>query len=208
MWGTIYSIRATLRFHDYKPQPLNCMLVREWTKQFKKDWRLAERLLDNVVYISESRTRDILVNQNTTLMKRLAAAGLPPKKLIYVQVHDAGSSSPVMLNLLRDAANLERLGSFEEADKERLELMCRGVNPRSALGYRGLATMVVLYRNAPNTVPPILRGSRNQAPFFGIFPPTTDLPLRRVREENSSGSSDRSLDQQRGYLSHCTLEVP
>ena len=275
MWRMIYSIRAALRFHDYKPQPLQWMSVREWTKQFKKDWRLAERLLDNIVYISESRTRDILVNQNAALMRRLAAAGLPPKKLIYVQVHDAGSSSPVMLNLLRDAANLERMGCkfvdardtmrltktmdelgegaliyvddfvgtgnqfceerdfaaknfvlntfsefliapsiceeafyqiaqrgieaftghvhykaerplhanstiFEQADKERLELMCRGVNPRFALGYRGLATMVVLYRNAPNTIPAILRGSLNRAPFSGIFPRTTDLPVRRA----------------------------
>jgi hypothetical protein len=208
-------------------------------------------------------------------MKRLSDAGLPPRKLIYVQVHDAGSSSPVMLNLLRDAANLERLGCkfvdgrdtlrltktmnelgegaliyvddfvgtgnqfceerdyaaknfvvntfsefliatsiceeayyqigqrgieaftghvhykaerplhanstlFKQEDKERLALMCKGVNSKFALGYKNLATMVVLYRNAPNTVPAVLRGSLNQVPFAGIFPRTTDLPVRRV----------------------------
>src|ERR1035441_8717750 len=110
MWRLIHSIRAALRCHDYKPRPLKWSSVREWAKQFKKDRRLAERLIDNVIYISESRTREILVGQNAALMKRLETAGVPPKKLIYVQVHDAGSSSPVMLNLLRDAANLDRLG--------------------------------------------------------------------------------------------------
>ncbi len=207
-------------------------------------------------------------------MARLKGAGLPPKKLIYVQVHDAGSSSPVMLNLLRDAANLERLGCqfvdardslrlnktmnevgvgaliyvddfvgtgnqfceerdfaaknfigtfsefilapsiceeafykisergieaftghvhskaerplhansslFGKEEKERLELACKGVNNKFGLGYHKLATMVVIYRNAPNTVPAILRGNTNQTPFFGIFPRTTDLPVPKT----------------------------
>src|SRR6185369_10284007 len=33
-----------------------------------------------------------------------------PEKIIYVQIDDAGSSSPVMLNYLRNRAGLERLG--------------------------------------------------------------------------------------------------
>jgi len=266
-----------LRFHDYRPKPLSLLSARKWTSQFPKgDRRLAERLLDKVIYFSEARTRDILVEQNRALMKRLFASGLSAKKLIYVQVHDAGSSSPVMLNLLRDAGGLERLGchfvdcrdsfrlnktmnhvgvgaliyvddfvgsgnqfcaerdfaakSFigtfsefilapsicEEAyyqigergieaftghvhskaerplhpnsslfgfkEKERLELACKGVNNKFGLGYRGLATMVVLYRNAPNTVPAIFRGSLNQTPFAGIFPRTTDLPIPNIRQ--------------------------
>lgn len=276
MWRLIHSIGVALRCHDYKPRPLKWRSVRDWTKQFKKDRRLAERLINNVIYISESRTREILVGQNAALMERLGAAGVPPKKLIYVQVHDAGSSSPVMLNLLRDAANLERLGCrfvdahdtlrltktmdelgegaliyvddfvgtgnqfcgerdfaaknfvlntfaefliapsiceealyklaergveaftghvhsraerplhanstiFKEVDKARLEQMCRGVNPRFPLGYRDLATMVILYRNAPNTVPAVIRGSLNQTPFTGILPRTMDLPIERRR---------------------------
>ncbi len=40
-----------------------------------------------------------------------------------------------------------------------------------SLGYKELATMVVLYRNARNSVPAILRGSLNQKLFAGIFPP-------------------------------------
>lgn len=229
------------------------------------------KLLRSVIYLSETRTKEILVHQNGALMKRLSDAGLRAKNLIYVQVHDAGSSSPVMLNMLRDAAHLEKQGCkfvdardslrinkitnevgegaliyiddfvgsgdqlcaardfvmksvvgtfsefvlvpsiceeaiyqisergieafaghvhskaerplhansnlFDPATKGRLTLLCNKVRPRFSLGYHDLATMVVIYRNAPNTVPIVLRGSLNQKPFAGIFPRTTDLPI-------------------------------
>lgn len=234
---------------------------------------LAELLLDNVIYLSESMTREILVNQNAELMKRLRDVGLSAKKLIYVSFHEAGSSSPVMLNLLRDSANLERLGcrlidgrntlglikamnevgegaliyiddfvgsgtqfcterdfiaknfigtfsefiiapsiceeAFEQLDERgiqpfaghkhvkaerplhaestvfndgqrtRIAAICKGIN-KFGLGFQDLATMVVLYRNAPNSVPIMLRGNVNQTPYFGIFPRWIDLPLPRT----------------------------
>lgn len=234
---------------------------------------LAERLLDNVIYLSEATTRGILVNQNTALMKRLRDAGLSAKRLIYVSFHEAGSSSPVMLNLLRDTANLERMGCrlidgrntlglvkvmnevgegamiyiddfvgsgtqfcterdfiaknfvgtfsefiiapsiceeafeklnergiqpfaghkhvraerplhaestvFDEDQRNRIAAVCRRIN-RFGLGFQDLATMVVLYRNAPNSVPIMLRGNVNQQPYFGIFPRWMDLPLPRA----------------------------
>lgn len=275
MWRMIYSFRAAVRFGGYKPKPLSVFSASRWIKQFpKQDRKLAVQLLDNIYYFSEARTQKILVSQNAALMKRLVNAGLTPKKFIYVSVHDAGSSSPVMLNLLRDAAGLERLGCkfvdcrdsmrlnktmnevgvgaliyvddfigtgnqfcaerdfaaksfigtfsefliapsiceeayyqigcrgieaftghvhykaerplhenssiFAGAEKERMELVCKGVNNKFGLGYQRMATMVVLYRNAPNTVPAVLRGSLNQTPFFGIFPRTTDLPVRKI----------------------------
>jgi len=52
----------------------------------------------------------MLLDLNRALMTRLADAGLPPEKLIYFQIDGAGSSSAVMLNMLRDSARLERLG--------------------------------------------------------------------------------------------------
>jgi hypothetical protein len=70
---------------------------------------------------------------------------------------------------------------FEREEKLRLEMVCKGINKNGSLGYKGLATMVVLYRNAPNTVPACLRGSLNQKPFKGIFPRTTDLPFQAIR---------------------------
>jgi hypothetical protein len=276
MWSFYHSIRAALRFHDYKPKPLTLLSARRWIKQFEKqDQKHAALLLESVIYLSEKDTRRILVEQNEALMTRLARVGIPSKKLIYVQVHDPGSSSPVMLNLLRDASGLEKRGcrfidsrdsygltklttevkegaliyvddfvgtgnqfceardfamknvlvtTFSEfllvtsiceeaiykiaakgieafaghvhskaerplhdnsnildgAAKERLRTVCKGISPRMSLGYKDLATMVVLYRNAPNSSPAVLRGCINQTPFAGIFPRTTDLPLRRL----------------------------
>jgi hypothetical protein len=108
MWTVIHSIRAARRFRGYRPKPLSLFSARRWVRQFdRKDRKLAKRLLDNVVFMSELKSRDILVEQNAALMKRLRDAGLPPEKLIYISVHDAGSSSPVLLNLLRDAARLQ-----------------------------------------------------------------------------------------------------
>ena len=272
MWSFFYSIRAALRFRDYKPLPVTFGRANKWIQQFdKKDRRSAGFLLESVIYLSETATRRILIAQNEALMNRLATAGVPSKKLVYVQVHDAGSSSPVMLNMLRDNARLERrgcrfvdsrdslglnrvtnelgegsliyiddfigtgnqfcaardfalqsvVGTFSEfllvpsiceegiyklaergieafaghvhskaerplhdnsnlldsGAKERIREICREINPKMSLGYKQLATMVVLYRNSPNSIPAIFRGNLNQRPFAGIFPRTTDLPV-------------------------------
>jgi hypothetical protein len=246
-------------------------LIR-WINQFdKRDRRHVRTLLERVIYLSEQDVRQMLLDQNRALMTRLAAAGLPPEKLIYIQIDDAGSSSPVMLNMLRDSAGLERLGchlldsrdilgisrttndvgqgaliyidnfvgtgdqfcvarnsaakyvigTFSEfllvpsiceeglhkmgevgiepfaghlhskaerplhdnsaildaEAKERLRHICKQIGPGVGLGYRQLATMVVLYSNAPDNVPALFRGNLNQKPYAGIFPRFTDLPL-------------------------------
>ena len=59
--------------------------------------------------------------------------------------------------------------------KRRLIEIAQSIDRAGALGYRGLASMQVIYRNAPNTVPVILRGNIGQR-FVGIVPRTTDLP--------------------------------
>lgn len=264
--------RLTRKFHDYRPQPVTPERIAGWIRQFNhEDLKAAHTLLKSIIYLSEQTVEKILVDQNQALVARLKRAGITPEKTIYMSVHDAGSSSPVMLNLLRDAARLERtkcyfidgnnglllnkisnqlgegaivyvddfagtgqqfckarnfisqsiIGNFSEflltpclceeaiyklgqegvdfytgrvhyrAErplhenssilsqdvKERLRERCLHIHHRMGLGFEGLATMVILYRNAPNTVPLILRGSLDQALFRGIFPRTTDLPL-------------------------------
>jgi|ERR1700733_1313794 len=272
MWSILYGFFAAWRFRDYKPLPVTFGRAKKWIEQFQpRDRKAAGLLLEKVVYLSEKRTRSILVQQNSALMDRLAEAGLPPNKLVYVQVHDAGSSSGVMLNILRDAAGLDRLGchlidahnslelikvtnevgegaviyvddfvgtgnqfcqernfvaqnivgTFSEFllvpciceeglsrvakegveavaghvhskaerplhdhshvmdrdSKRRLREVCTEISAKMGLGYDRLATMVILYRNAPNTVPSLFRGSPNQDPFAGLFPRWKDLPI-------------------------------
>jgi len=241
-------------------------------KQFsQQDEKAALTLLDRIIYLSEKEVEKILVEQNKALVAYLRKSKIPPEKTVYVSLHDAGSSSPVMLNLLRDAAGLERMGcklidgnnvlglnkltnelaegaivyvddfsgtgrqfcgfrnfisqnivgNFSEfllvpciceealhrlgkegiqpyngmvhskADrplhenssildavtKDRLRQISLGIHGRVGLGFSSLATMVVLYRNAPNTTPLLLRGSLDQRTFVGIFPRTTDKPV-------------------------------
>jgi hypothetical protein len=276
MLQLLHSIKAVRRFRDYRPQRVTFLGVNRWFNQFeKRDRKYARALLECVIFLSERDIRQILVDQNRALMNWLSAAGLPNHKLIYVQIDDAGSSSPVMLNMLRDAAGLERLGChlldsrdtlgisrttnqvgegaliyldnfvgtgdqfceardfaakyvvgtfsefllvpsiceeglykmgevgiqpfaghlhakaerplhdnsaiFDKLAKERLRLVCERIRPGAGLGYGELATMVVLYSNAPDNVPALLRGNPNQKPFAGIFPRFSDLPLEALR---------------------------
>src|SRR5258707_13083974 len=107
MWKYLLTLKAKLRFHDYHPQPVSFISATRWIQQFEKaDRKLAWQLLTNVIYLSERETKNILLHQNKTLMENLLKAGLPSKKLIYIQTDDAGSSSPMMLGMLRDAAGL------------------------------------------------------------------------------------------------------
>lgn len=268
----VYSFRAARRFRDYRPQRVTFRSLIRWIHLFEeRDRKHVRALLECVIYLSESKIRQMLVDQNSALMTRLAAVGISPNKLIYIQIDDAGSSSPVMLNMLRDSAGLERLGchlldsrdslgisrttnaigdgaliyidnfvgtgdqfcqarsmaaryvigTFSEfllvpsiceeglykmgevgiqpfaghlhskaerplhdnstildrEAKKRLRHVCEQIRPGDGLGYGQLATMVVLYSNAPDNVPALLRGNLNQRPFAGIFPRFTDLPL-------------------------------
>jgi hypothetical protein len=235
------------------------------------DARAIFTLLDRIIYLSEETVQRLLVEQHRALTARLRKAGIAADHTVYVSLHDAGSSSPVMLNLLRDAAGLERkhsplvdgnngillnkvtnqlgegavvyvddfagtgrqfcdtrkfvaqsiVGNFPEfllvpciceeavhrlgkegidyyagithsraerplhenspildtGTKDRLRQMSLGIHSKVGLGFSGLATMVVLYRNAPNTTPLIIRGNLDQTSFVGIFPRTTDLPI-------------------------------
>lgn len=260
---------ALLRFQDYEPQQVTPAAITRWLSQLTRTQRAdALSLLRHVKYFSRKETEAQLVSLNRGLQSRLAESGIAPRETIYVQVHDAGSSSVVMLSILRDKGHLEAagarlvdwrdarglhdltnrivngaivyvddfaatggqfaqvrdglmqyvIGTFaeffllpaicEEAfhrvsrlgvevvtslvharahrpllpyssalspqRRERLLSKCSEIDSSGGLGFGGLATMVVFYRNAPNTTPVIMRGSRRDG-FVGIFPRTSDL---------------------------------
>lgn len=87
------------------------------------------------------------------------------------------SVEPVPCNVHgRSERPLHELGSIlSEGNKEALRRYCLALHKKFGLGYRMMATMVVYYRNAPNTVPLMIRGSLGQAVCRGILPRTTDL---------------------------------
>jgi hypothetical protein len=53
----------------------------------------------------------------------------------------------------------------------------RAERAKNALGFSGLATNVVFYRNAPNSTPLLLRGSLGQSPDIGLVPRYDDLEV-------------------------------
>ena len=104
------AVRAVRRFHDYKPQPLTVSSVVAWINQFPPEDRAALRiLLERVTYVSEKEMESTMVELNRKLLAQLANQGVGPERVIYVSVHEAGSSSAALLNMLRDSARLERL---------------------------------------------------------------------------------------------------
>jgi len=267
-------------FPDYRPQPVTTASVMEWLRPYRRGERKALiRILSSLRYLTEEETKKTLVTLNGALLRRLNGSGIAPKDVIYVQVHDAGSSSPVMLNLLKDFAHLERLGCklidskdatgfsklfntiesgavvyvddfagtgnqfcgvrdilaglipttfvefvimpgmCEEAYRRIVQRgiepytgfihskadrpldessgildsrtrslvreLCRQVAPPVGLGYKEIASHVVFYRNAPNTIPAVLRGSRGQHPYPGLFPRTDDFPPEALEPAKS-----------------------
>jgi len=274
-----HCLRAVTKFRGYKPQPITARSFFRWISQFQsgEDRDLAFSLLNSVIYLNENTVREALVKLNNQLLRQLADEGVSPDKIIYVQMDDAGSSSPVVLNLLRNMGHLEKrgcklvdsnhvlklsqltseigegaiiyvddfvgtgdqfvktrefigshiLGTFSEfllvpaiceegvqqVGKTGVEAVVRFIHSKAerplhpysnllneteraqltrlakdfgpecyydGLGYKRCATMYVLYSNAPDTLPRLLRGSPDQRPKVGIFPRYDDLPTEAL----------------------------
>ncbi len=231
------------------------------------------RLAANLRFVSKQETIKSVVELNREVLRALNADGVTIERVIYMTTDSAGSSSGVILNLLRDHENLERrgakflhssdvngirektmqlragaivyvddfagtgrqftrsreavanevVGAFSEffllpciCEEAHSKISALGVEPcasivhkksdrplleqsrllspeqrqgllalsssywgrpKISLGFMGLATNVVFYRNAPNTTPLIFRGHLGQKPLWGIVPRFDDLPL-------------------------------
>lgn len=64
---------------------------------------------------------------------------------------------------------------LDEVLKDRLTELCTMINDSAGLGYGDMATMVAFYRDSPNTMPLVLRGSIGQYPYAGVLPRVKDL---------------------------------
>jgi len=80
------------------------------------------------------------------------------------------------LHSINERALHESSTLLDSESKERLLELGRRVSRKGSLGYKELASMVVFYRNAPNSTPWLLRGNIKQTPHVGVLPRTTDLP--------------------------------
>jgi hypothetical protein len=104
----------------------------------------------------------------------------------YGGIRSGKLPSPVLFkqcSMILESAKLiwplhEANNSLKPEVKERLRSLCSRIDDKSELGYKGLAAMVVFYRNAPNSLPVVFRGNVDQEPYVGIFPRIGDLPKR------------------------------
>ncbi len=267
-------IRAYWRLREYKASKVTLPGIRRWVKQFPSEHRAdLIRLAANLRFISERDVIRSLIQLNGQILRALSADGVLLDSVIYITTDKPGSSSEIMLGLLRDHGNLERQkatflhssngigirettaaldvyaiiyvddfagtgkqfvrsrravarfarGSFSEwlllpciceealsrvknlgvepraglihrcserplreechfltqEERERLVDLSteRLGRPKVSLGFDGLATNVILYRNAPNTTPLIFRGNLGQKPLHGVVPRFDDLEI-------------------------------
>ena len=265
-------LRAAWKFRAYEPQPVTLPRLAAWVRQFPEEYRGdLLRLVADIRYVSKKETIRSLVELNQRVLTALKADGVDVENVIYIETDSAGSSSGVMLNLLRDHAKLQRSGAtflhstnvtgiqetsmrigtgaivyvddFAATGKQivrsrkrvaqyvagsfseffLLPCICeeaigrlepwgvvheasfvhrRAERPllpecdalpaerseqlvnfsietwgerRVSLGFDGLATNVVFYRNAPNSTPLLFRGHLGQKPLYGIVPRFDDL---------------------------------
>ena len=267
-----WSIKAAWRLKDYEPSPVTVLSLLRWARQFPPEFRSdLLRLATGIRFVTRQEVVQSLLELNSRVIAALRKDGVGYDRVIYVTTDSAGSSSGVMLNMLRDRGNLERkgvkfldsrdargiremttelghgaliyvddfagtgkqftrsrtraaqyvVGTFSEflllpciceeaidrvagsgvvplagftheksdrplrAECSDLSADCREAlinlsvekfrDRRVSLGFDGLATNVVLYRNAPNTTPLIFRGNLRQTPIRGIVPRWDDL---------------------------------
>ena len=267
-----WAVQAAYKLRGYQPKRVTLRAVMLWARQFPKGYRNElVRLVAKFQFVSEEETARHLVELNRKVLNALKEDGLSEKNVIYIATDTAGSSSGVMLDLLRRRANLERAGAkflhsgegeaiqrktmqlqngaiiyvddfagtgkqfsrsrkrvaeyitggfsefflvpciceeaieqckkigvqvesglvhmrrqrplhsesvfFSSEKRNELLRICRekiGAG-KPVLGFNGLATNVVLYRNAPNTTPLVFRGNLGQQPVHGILPRFDDL---------------------------------
>lgn len=119
----VFCLKTAYKFRGYSPQRVLPRSVWNWLKQYPiEDRALVKNATAHLQYINERDFTDGLCDRNKALLTKLTASGISNKNIIYVSVGDAGSSSHMVLNLLRDRALLENSGCvlIHAADSRKL----------------------------------------------------------------------------------------
>jgi hypothetical protein len=70
----------------------------------------------------------------------------------------------------------EKSSLLGATDKQRIRDLCSTINRPNALGWGDIAVSVVIFRNTPDNVPCVYRGTLGQRRFKGLVPRVGDLP--------------------------------
>jgi len=107
------SCRFVGKFYGYEPRAVTPLNLLRWLRQFPREDRVsALRVLDKVVYFNKNRIVTALLDHNAAIQRALLDRGLGPDHIAYVHIDTPGSSSSIMMNLLRNKGNLQRLPSL------------------------------------------------------------------------------------------------
>ena len=105
----VHHLRAWWKLKAYRPNRVTPRKLWRWARQFPREYRNdLLRLAANLRFVSEKETVNTLVELNRAVLGALREDDVSIGQVIYMTTDTAGSSSGVMLNLLRDEANLER----------------------------------------------------------------------------------------------------
>lgn len=125
-----WAARTAYKLRGYEPRRVTFASVLKWSKQFPSTYRTQlVRLAANLKLISKEETIAALLELNSRVTKALKEDGVNENNIVYVTTDTAGSSSGVMLDLLRLRANLKKKGATffhagegENIHKKTLEL--------------------------------------------------------------------------------------
>lgn len=192
-------LRAAWRLRSYKPKKVTLISLIRWARQFPRDCRPdLIRLVANLRFVSERETIRHLVELNSEILCALRKDGIDIQNVIYVSTGSAGSSSSVMLNLLRDHANLERRGAIFLHYGEGMEIQRRTIKLGSGA--------IVYVDDFSGTGKQFIRSRKNVAEFVvGPFSEFFLLPC--ICEEAQSKIEAAGIKPQIAFV-HTKSERP
>ncbi len=101
--------RALFHLRGYEPQPVTPVALWAWLQQFPSAERgILLRLILSIQVIRKHEAVRIALDKNQQILAALAEDGIGPERVIYTSLDETASSSHVMLNELRNHANLTR----------------------------------------------------------------------------------------------------
>jgi hypothetical protein len=200
-------IFARCHFKAYLPQPITWDTVGGWLSPFSIDEQaLLAKLITRVRYIDDHETRKMLVEGNNRIIERLDGAGIGAKQTIYVQFHDAGSSSGVMLNALKVSGRLEGTGRyFIDANSRKLGELTSKLKNGAIIYVDDFAGSGKQFINVHKEISQFIIG--NFAEFF-LAPCVTTEAATRIDEEEGvevvaielHSPQDRALNENCTYF--------
>ena len=168
-------------------------------RQFPEDLQIdLVRLAGNLRFLSEAEATRWLVRLNDGVLERLRDANIDITSVIYVSTDSPGSSSGVMLNLLRDHANLERRNAIFLHHTEATKIQHTTMKLQKGA--------IVYVDDFAGTGKQFMRSRKNVAEYVvGPFPEFLLLPC--ICEEAKERIEQAGVETQSGFV-HAKSERP